>query len=100
MRTRGCAKLLLLVAAFTITPLAAAWGALDYLAGANGPALVPWTYVGLSVISLVVFGLTRNYRSFAIGQFVPYMTLPFVLMWRLVASCRAAPWRCGPRSLR
>ncbi|MGH2513288.1 MAG: adenylate/guanylate cyclase domain-containing protein, partial [Candidatus Limnocylindrales bacterium] len=76
-------KLLLLVAALTITPLAVGWGAVYYVAGATGPALVPWAYVALSMISLVAFGLTRSYRWFAIGQFVPYMTLPFGLMWAL-----------------
>jgi class 3 adenylate cyclase len=88
-------KLLLLVAALTITPLAAVWGAVYYVAGATGPALVPWAYVGLSVSSLIAFGLTRSYRLFAIGQFVPYMTLPFALMWALggfVAGSAVALW--------
>ena len=76
-------KVLLLVAALIITPLAFAWGALYWTVGATGPAAIPWLYVGISVASLISFGLTHSYRWFAIGQFVPYMTLPFVLMWTL-----------------
>jgi len=76
-------KVLLLVAALIITPLAVAWGALYWTVGATGAAAIPWLYVGISVASLISFGLTHSYRWFAIGQFAPYMTLPFVLMWIL-----------------
>ena len=76
-------KVLLLVAALIITPLAVAWGALYWTVGATGAAAIPWLYVGISLASLISFGLTRSYRWFAIGQFIPYMTLPFVLMWIL-----------------
>ena len=88
-------KVLLLVAALAITPLALAWGALYWTVGAAGAAAIPWLYVGISVASLISFGLTRSYRWFAIGQFVPYMTLPFVLMWILggfVAGSVVAIW--------
>ncbi len=93
-------KFLLLAAALTITPLAAAWGAIYFVAGATGPALVPWAYVVLSAVSLAAFELTHSYRWFAIGQFVPYMTLPFVLMWALggfVPGSAVALWAAlGP----
>ncbi len=88
-------KLLLLVAALIITPLAAAWGALYWTVGATGAAAIPWLYVGISLASLIAFGLTRSYRWFAIGQFVPYMSLPFVLMWILggfAAGSGVAVW--------
>ena len=88
-------KVLLLVAALIITPLAVAWGALYWTVGATGAAAIPWLYVGISLASLIAFGLTRSYRWFAIGQFVPYMTLPFVLMWILggfVAGSVVAVW--------
>jgi len=76
-------KVLLVVAALIITPLAVAWGALYWTVGATAAAAIPWLYVGISVASLISFGLTHSYRWFAIGQFAPYMTLPFVLMWIL-----------------
>src|SRR6476660_673765 len=76
-------KVLLLVAALIITPLAVAWGALYWAVGATGAAAIPLLYVGISLASLISFGLMGSYRWLAIGQFVPYMTLPFVLMWIL-----------------
>ena len=76
-------KLLLLVAALAITPLAVVWGAIYWLVGAPSVAAIPWLYVVISLASLVAFAITRSYRWFAIGQFAPYMSLPFVLMWTL-----------------
>lgn len=76
-------KFLLLVAALVLTPLSAVWGATYWIVGTPTAAAIPWLYVVISVASLVTFGLTRNYPWFAISQFVPYMTLPFVLMWTL-----------------
>ena len=76
-------KLLLLVAALTITPLAVVWGAIYWMVGAASAAVIPWLFVGISLASLIAFHLTRSYRWFAVGQFAPYVTLPFVLMWTL-----------------
>ena len=42
-------KVLLLVLALAITPLALAWGALYWTVGATGAATIPWVYVGISV---------------------------------------------------
>ena len=49
-------KVLLLVAALVITPLAVAWGALYWTVGATGAAAIPWLYVGISLASLISFG--------------------------------------------
>ena len=76
-------KVLLLVAALVITPLAVIWGAIYWTVGATSVAAIPWLYVVISTASLLAFSITRNYRWFAVGQFVPYITLPFVLMWTL-----------------
>ena len=76
-------KFLLLVAALVLTPLSIVWGATYWIVGATAAAVIPWLYVAISIGSLVAFGLSRSYRWFAISQFVPYMTLPFVLMWAL-----------------
>ncbi len=88
-------KVLLLVAALLITPLAVIWGATYWMVGATGAAAIPWLYVIISLASLFAFALARSYRWFAIGQFVPYMTLPFALMWALggfVAGSVVAIW--------
>jgi class 3 adenylate cyclase len=76
-------KLLLVVAALTIAPLAVLWGLLYWIGGATGPALIPWAYTAISAIGLAAFAVTRHYTSFAISQFTPYMSLPFALMWSL-----------------
>lgn len=88
-------KVLLLVAALTIAPLAVMWGALYWSAGAADAALIPWAYAAVSVIGLVVFAVTRRYAAFAVSQFVPYMILPFLLMWSLggpVGGSAVALW--------
>ncbi len=76
-------KVLLLAAALTIAPLAIVWGLLYWLAGATGPALIPWAYAVISFLGLAMFAATRRYPWFAASQFAPYMTLPFLLMWSL-----------------
>jgi class 3 adenylate cyclase len=76
-------KVLLLIAALVVTALAVVWGAIYFLAGAPTAALVPWLYVAISLGSLTIFAVTRRYDWFAISQFVPFVTLPFVLMWIL-----------------
>jgi class 3 adenylate cyclase len=73
-------KVLLLVAALTIVPLAVLWGLLYWLVGAALPALIPWGYAVISVLGLLMFAATRRYGWFAVSQFVPYMILPFLLM--------------------
>ncbi len=88
-------KFLLLAAALAITPLAALWGAIYWVVGATAAALVPWLYVLISLASLVVFGVSRRYSWFAIAQFAPYISLPFVLMWSLggfVSGSAVAVW--------
>lgn len=88
-------KVLLLVAALTIAPLAVLWGLLYWLAGATVPASIPWAYTAISILGLLMFATTRRYSWFAVSQFAPYITLPFVLMWSLggpVAGSGAALW--------
>jgi class 3 adenylate cyclase len=76
-------KPLLVAAALTIAALALLWGAIYWLAGAPVSALIPWAYSVISVIGLGAFSYTHSYRGLAATQFVPYMTLPFLLMWTL-----------------
>ena len=88
-------KFLLLVAALLITPLAFLWGAIYWIVGVPSAAVIPWLYVLVSLASLATFGTTRRYAWFAISQFVPYLSLPFVLMWILggfVTGSAVAVW--------
>ncbi len=88
-------KLLLVAAALAITPLAALWGAIYWIVGAPSAAAITWLYVLISIASLVSFRVSRSYRWFAIGQFAPYISLPFILMWTLggfVSGSAVAVW--------
>jgi len=76
-------KFLLLVAALAITVLAVVWGAIYWIVGVPAAAAIPWLYVAISLATLVAFRMTRNYDWFAIGQFIPYIIFPFILMWTL-----------------
>lgn len=76
-------KVLLVVAAITIAPLAILWGLLYWLGGATVPAIIPWAYAAISGLGLVMFAATRRYTWFAASQFAPFMILPFLLMWTL-----------------
>ena len=76
-------KVLLLVAALIIAPLAVVWGLLYWIGGAPLAALIPWAYSLVSLIGILAFAATRDYTSFAVSQFVLYVILPFLLMWVL-----------------
>ncbi len=76
-------KVLLLVAALTIAPLALAWALLYWGASATVSALIPALYAVLSALGITVFAASRRYDWFAVSQFVPYMVLPPLLMWSL-----------------
>jgi class 3 adenylate cyclase len=76
-------KLLVLSAIAMIAPLAAVWGALYLALGAPRAAAIPWLYVALAAAGVGLFALHRSFRWLALSQLVPYMLLPFVLMWTL-----------------
>ncbi len=76
-------KILVLSVAAMIVPLAVLWGFLYLALGAPLAAAVPWTYVALSVLSIALFRLHRDLTVFSVSQLVPYLLLPFALMWVL-----------------
>src|SRR3990170_1868937 len=63
--------------------LAILWGGIYALAGAIGAGVIPWTYAGLSALSIGVFAVVRTYWWFGLSQLALYIVLPFVLMWAL-----------------
>jgi class 3 adenylate cyclase len=88
-------KVLVLAAALMVVPAGALWGALYWVYGEPLAAAVPWSYTVFSALSIGSFAVTRAYRWFAISQFVPYLILPFVLMWVLggfVSGSAVALW--------
>jgi class 3 adenylate cyclase len=76
-------KLLVLSATAMIAPLAALWGALYLALGAPRAAAIPWIYVAVAVAGVALFAVHRSFRWLALSQLVPYVLLPFVLMWVL-----------------
>ena len=55
-----------------------------YLAlGAPRAAAIPWLYVLISVLSVALFSVNRSFRWLAASQLIPYIVLPFALMWVL-----------------
>jgi hypothetical protein len=88
-------KLLLLAAALMVAPAAVAWGAVYWIFGQPLAAAVPWTYAVIAAVSIGILAATRDYRWLAIGQFVPFIVLPFALMWVLggfVSGSAVALW--------
>jgi len=88
-------KVLVLAAALMVLPAAVVWGAVYWIFGERLAAAVPWTYAAVSCVSIGVFAVTRAYRWFAISQFVPFLVLPFALMWVLggfVSGSAVALW--------
>ena len=63
-------KILLLTAAWVILPVVILWGGIYAVAGALGAGLIPWTYAGLSALSIGVFGVVRPY-SYHVPRLTP-----------------------------
>ena len=76
-------KRLLVAIASLIIPAAILWGGI-YL-GFDEPlaAAMPLTYVAVSLLSIIVFGLTRRYYFFRFSQLFSILLLPFLLMLAL-----------------
>ena len=68
-------KALLVLLALLILPVAAAWGAI-YLAFGLAVGYLPFTYLGVSVASLIVFARTRNFRFLLTVQLVDILLAP------------------------
>ena len=76
-------KKLLVAIASLIIPAATLWGGI-YL-GFDEPlaASIPLTYMAVSLLSIIVFGLTRRYGFFRFSQLFLILMLPFLLMLTL-----------------
>jgi class 3 adenylate cyclase len=88
-------KVLVLSAVAMIAPLAAVWGALYLALGAPRAATIPWLYVAIAGAGVGLFAVHRSLRLLALTQLVPYVLLPFVLMWTLggfVSGSAVALW--------
>lgn len=72
-------KRYLLLMALLILPAGLIWGAIYWAFGEETAALAPWTYVVLSIVSILIFAFTKNYALFRFSELALILVLPFVL---------------------
>jgi len=88
-------KVTLTLAAVTVTALAVIWVGTYLALGLPVSAAIPFAYQVASVVSLVAFARTKDYRLFRFSQIVLMTVLPFLLQWSLggyVASSAVSLW--------
>lgn len=88
-------KVTLTVSAVTVTGLAVVWVATYLALERPWSAAIPATYQVASVVTLVAFARTKDYRFFRFSQIVLIFVLPFLLQWSLggyVASSAVSLW--------
>ena len=68
-------KALLVLLALLILPVSAAWG-VTYLAFGHPVGFLPFAYFGISVASLVIFSVTRDFRFLLTVQLVDILLAP------------------------
>ena len=60
-----------------------AWGLMYFYFGQPLAGAIPFSYGVISILSVVLFGLTRRYHLFRISQLTLILLLPFLLMLSL-----------------
>jgi len=73
-------KALLALCAIPFIFAGAAWGALYILFDEPLAGAIPLAYAGVSLLSVIHFGLTRGYHFFRFSQLALILLLPFLLM--------------------
>ncbi|MGH9174679.1 MAG: adenylate/guanylate cyclase domain-containing protein [Vicinamibacterales bacterium] len=92
--TRG-QKIVLTLAAITVTALAVIWVATYAALGLFQAAAIPFVYQLVSLASLAAFARTKSYEFFRFTQALLMTLLPFLLQWSLggyVASSSVSLW--------
>ncbi len=88
-------KVTLTLSAVTVTVLAVAWVGTYLALGLPLSAAIPFTYQIASVVTLVAFARSKDYRFFRFSQIVLIFILPFLLQWSLggyVTSSAVSLW--------
>jgi class 3 adenylate cyclase len=88
-------KVTLTLSAVTVTILSVFWVGTYWALGLVVPAAIPLTYQLASIVTLVAFARTKDYRFFRFSQIVLIFALPFMLQWSLggyVASSAVSLW--------
>ena len=73
-------KSLLVVGSLMFIAAGAIWGITYILLGETVAGVIPLSYAIVSLLSVIHFGLTRQYRFFRGSQLVLILVLPFLLM--------------------
>jgi adenylate cyclase len=92
VRTR---KVTLTLASEIVTVMAVVWVGTYLALGLPLSAAIPFSYQVASILTLVAFARTKEYRFFRFSQIVLITALPFVLQWSLggyVASSAVSLW--------
>lgn len=76
-------KVTLTIASETVTVLSVVWVGTYLALGLPRSAAIPFTYQVASVVTLVAFARTKDYRFFRFSQIVLIFALPFLLQWSL-----------------
>jgi adenylate cyclase len=76
-------KVTLTIASEIVTVLSVAWVGTYLALGLPQAAAIPFTYQAASVVTLVAFARTKDYRFFRFSQIVLIFALPFLLQWSL-----------------
>lgn len=76
IRTR---KRYLVMLAFFILPAGLVWGAIYWLGSEPYAAMVPWSYMLLSALSIAIFAITANYAFFRLSEMGLILVAPFLL---------------------
>jgi class 3 adenylate cyclase len=88
-------KVTLTLAAATSTVLAVIWVGTYLALGRPLSAAIPFIYQIASIVSLIAFARTKDYRFFRFSQIVLILLLPFLLQWSLggyIASSAVSVW--------
>jgi adenylate cyclase len=88
-------KVTLTLAAITVTLLSVVWVGTYLALGLPQSAAIPFAYQVVSVVTLVVFARTKDYRFFRFSQVILIIALPFLLQWSLggyAASSAVSLW--------
>jgi len=83
-------KTLLTLGSFMFTAAGALWGVLYFLLGEYIAGSIPLGYTIVSLLSLLVFHLTRNYKFLLFTQLLLILFLPFLLMIALGGFIRSS----------
>jgi adenylate cyclase len=88
-------KVTVTLAAVVVTLLSVVWVGTYLALGLPASAAIPFAYQVVSVVTLVVFARTKDYRFFRFSQVVLIILLPFLLQWSLggyAASSAVSLW--------